>query len=64
MKDLCVVLQQKERDILRVRLEIEALRAVIPLLSDEPGQSLAKGGASPADPPQKNKWPLEVREAR
>lgn len=35
MRDLYQVLRQKELDIERTRQEIEALRNVIPLLSDE-----------------------------
>lgn len=35
MKDLHRVLSQKERDIERVRKEIEALRFVIPLLAED-----------------------------
>jgi len=34
MKDLSQVLSQKERDIERVRREIEALQFVIPLLAE------------------------------
>lgn len=59
MKDIAYVLYTKEQDILRVRLEIEALRAVIPLLADETPGRLAEN-----DPiaPQKrsNRWPLEI----
>lgn len=35
MKDLSEVLSQKERDIERVRREIEALQFVIPLLAED-----------------------------
>ena len=35
MRDLYQVLRQKELDIERIRKEIDALQAVIPLLSDE-----------------------------
>ena len=35
MRDLYQILRQKELDIERIRAEIEALQAVIPLLSDE-----------------------------
>ena len=35
MKDLYQVLSQKERDIERVRRELEALRFVIPLLAED-----------------------------
>ena len=35
MKDIHEILQQKERDLARVRAEIDALRMVIPLLGGE-----------------------------
>ena len=35
MKDLYAVLRQKEQDIARVRREMQALLAVIPLLADD-----------------------------
>lgn len=35
MKDLYQVLSQKERDIERVRRELESLRFVIPLLAED-----------------------------
>lgn len=35
VKDPYIVLGQKERDVARVRREIQALRTVIPLLADE-----------------------------
>lgn len=56
MKDPFALLVQKETELQRVRREIEALRAVLPLLAEdvttafEPVHSLANG----------NKWPLEV----
>jgi hypothetical protein len=34
MKDVNIILREKEMDIVRLRQEIEALRSVIPLLSD------------------------------
>jgi hypothetical protein len=43
MKDPCEVLQQKEADLSRVRNEIESLRLIAPLLSDD----------LPADEPEK-----------
>ena len=39
MRDLYQVLRQKEMDLERIRREIEALRSVIPLLSDESERS-------------------------
>ena len=44
MRDIYQVLRDKELDIMRVRQEIEALRAAIPLLADD--EELA-----PADAP-------------
>jgi hypothetical protein len=35
MRDLYQVLREKEQDVVRVRKEIEALRAIIPLLDDD-----------------------------
>jgi hypothetical protein len=35
MRDLHTVLYQKEQDIVRVRVEIQALLTVLPLLADE-----------------------------
>lgn len=64
MKDVYAVLLQKEKDIQRVRREVEALRLIIPLLSEEPGQSPQTADVSPSTAPQANKWPIEVREAR
>ena len=55
MKDAYAVLLQKEADIKRLRHEIEALRLIIPLLSDEIADS----------PPlrDKNRWPLEIKKS-
>jgi hypothetical protein len=39
MNDAFVLLRKKEIDLCRVREEIEALRLVIPLLVEEPGQT-------------------------
>jgi hypothetical protein len=64
MKDVYAVLLQKEKDLQRVWREIEALRLVIPLLSEEPGQSPQAVDESASTAPQANDWPIEVREAR
>lgn len=64
MKDVYAVLLQKEKDLQRVRREIEALRLVLPLLSEEPGQSPQAVDVSASTAPQANKWPVEIREAR
>lgn len=59
MKDPYAVMLQKEKDIQRLRGEIEALRSVLPLLADE---SLSTEESSVRlDPLQNNKWPLEIR---
>lgn len=64
MKDVYAVLLQKEKDIQRVRREVEALRLIVPLLSEEPGQSPQTADVSASTAPQADKWPIEVREAR
>jgi hypothetical protein len=46
MKDPVAVLRAKEQDVLRIKKEIEALRAVIPLLREE-------GDAVPEDKEKK-----------
>ncbi len=58
MKDPYAVLLQKEREMQRVRSEVEALRSILPLLSEE---------ASAEAPPQtkqastdRNRWPLQL----
>lgn len=35
MKNICEVLKQKEADLVRVRHEVESLRIVVPLVSDD-----------------------------
>jgi hypothetical protein len=50
MKNAYGVLQQKETDLARVRHEIESLRIVASLLSDElPSEELTKKRAGPAE---------------
>jgi hypothetical protein len=50
MKNACEVLEQKETDLARVRHEIESLRIVAPLLSDElPFEELTEKRASSAE---------------
>jgi hypothetical protein len=50
MKSAYEVLEQKETDLARVRHEIESLRIVAPLLSDElPFEELTKKRASAAE---------------
>lgn len=57
MKDLYSVLLEKEIEMERVRQEIEALRSVLPLLSEDHGDANAK-------PESNNKWPIEVTGSR
>lgn len=58
MKDIAYVLFTKEQDILRVRQEIEALRAVIPLLADEKPGRIAEDDSTLQK--RGNRWPLEI----
>jgi hypothetical protein len=44
MRDVYQVLREKELEIIRVRQEIEALRSILPLLTDE-------GDVNPSAPP-------------
>jgi hypothetical protein len=44
MRDVNQVLREKELEMIRVRLEIEALRSILPLLTDE-------GDVTPSAPP-------------
>lgn len=58
MKDPYAVLLQKEREMQRVRSEVEALRSIVPLLSEEPSPDTATAPKSaPAD---RNRWPLQM----
>jgi hypothetical protein len=59
VKDPYAVLLQKEEDVRRLRREIEALRSVVPLLTDQPGTDRHEL-ATTAEPAPANKWPLEV----
>ena len=47
MRDLYQVLREKELQIVRVRQEIEALRATIPLLEDDEEMDTADARAYP-----------------
>jgi hypothetical protein len=50
MKNAYEVLQQKETDLARIRHEIESLRIIAPLLSDElPSEELTKKRARSAE---------------
>jgi hypothetical protein len=60
VKDPYTVLLQKEKDIQRVRHEIEVLRSVLPLLDEQ-----AVPPVEETTPPKPtNKWPLEVTGSR
>jgi hypothetical protein len=53
MKDPYQVLRQKEKAITEIREQVEALRAVIPLLADtaeEARQSSERSASAPAEP--------------
>jgi hypothetical protein len=61
VKDIYAVLLQKERDVERVRHEIESLRYVATILTDEmmaPEPERAQAAAAGA----RNKWPLDMRD--
>lgn len=60
MKDIYDVLRQKETDLERVRGEIEALRFVIPLLTESSFQPMAAAEAAVSRLPHANKWPLQI----
>jgi hypothetical protein len=60
MKDISLVLLEKEQDMARVRYEIEALRLVAPLLADE-NTARAGAGEVTALPGRSNRWPLEIQ---
>jgi hypothetical protein len=57
MKDPYAVLLQKEREMQRVRNEVEALRAIVPLLSEENRAEPAEVTPPVAD---RNRWPLQT----
>ena len=59
MKDVLAVLYQREMDLERVRKEIEALRAVIPLLGEETPLVQAVTDRFPLTSADSDKWPLE-----
>jgi hypothetical protein len=47
MKDVYLLLRQKESDLARLRVEIDSLRLVAPLLTEEPYQDQEVRVASP-----------------
>jgi hypothetical protein len=59
MKDPYAVLLQKEREMQRVRSEVEALRSIVPLLADEAPTGTASLANS--SPDERNRWPLQMK---
>ncbi len=62
MRDLYEVLRQKERDLARVRHEVEALRFVAPMLADRNDQSPSRLEAVGMAAASSNRWPLKVQD--
>jgi hypothetical protein len=65
MKNIYEVLREKEIDLARLRIEVDALRFVVPLLverSAEPNndQGVPKPDLTWSPALEKNKWPLKV----
>jgi hypothetical protein len=60
MRDVYQLLRQKELDLERVRKEISALRAVVPMLAEGNDSVVDPFDLSRSPAPQKNKWPLKV----
>jgi hypothetical protein len=60
MKDPYALLLQKENELQRLRREIEALRAVLPLLAEDSTTAFDPSPTAGAN----NKWPLEVTKRR
>jgi hypothetical protein len=65
MKNIYEVLREKEMDLARLRIEVDALRFVVPLLverSTEPSQDQGVHQPDLTWSPalEKNKWPLKV----
>lgn len=68
MKNIFEVLREKEIHLARLRTEVEALRFVAPLLTDQSadqtdGQSAHSTDLAWAPVFQRNKWPLKVGDA-
>ncbi|HZQ67640.1 MAG TPA: hypothetical protein VFA68_03895 [Terriglobales bacterium] len=59
MKDPYAVLLQKEREMERVRNEVQALRSIVPLLAEEE----SKENVQPSDSSlgDRNRWPLQMK---
>jgi hypothetical protein len=64
MKDIYEVLREKEMDLARLRVEVEALRFVAPLLADRSGEPSDEAAVPRADLAwtptlERNRWPLK-----
>jgi hypothetical protein len=68
MKNIYEVLRDKQNAVMRLRIEVDALRLIAPLLADNSADS-NQGSQAPqrdgAGRPtlDKNKWPLKVDDA-
>ncbi len=61
MKNIYEVLRNKELDLARLRIEVDALRFVAPLLADKTSAvDFVDQPAVTWPPLQRNKWPLKV----
>jgi len=65
MKNIYEVLRNKEMDLARLRIEVDALRFVAPLLADQVAESRDVRQSRQRDVAwvpelQKNKWPIGV----
>jgi len=60
MRNLHQILREKEIDLERVRQEVEALRYVAPLLTEQKEVFEYEKESSRLGAPQRNRWPLEV----
>jgi len=60
VKDISQVLKEKERELLRVRQEVEALYIVIPLLGEEKAAHITSNDPGSVRGHNANRWPLEI----
>lgn len=60
MNDIFAVLRQKERDLVRVREEIEALHLVLPLLMEDVAPRGEVTEVASSSSRYSNRWPLEL----
>ncbi len=63
MRNVYQLLRQKELDLERVHREVEALRAVVPLLAERHDSVVNQSAPAPPPADQANKWPLTVEGA-